>query len=312
MKLSPLSSLFPLVLALGCEATIGTPADPLIKDDASADVADATDVGVDAGTCAACSVWQVRCGTQCVDLTVNPEHCGACNARCDGRTQACRSGVCADVAARCSSVVAAGDGGVDAGVITQGLRGEYYATTGLRSLRRVRVDPTVDFDWTMAEPPAPVSRETFSARWVGTVRTRYSETYTFITSTDDGVRLWVDGSLVIDDWVAHAATERTATVELVAGRAYELRLEYFNGAGAGSARLLWTSRSQVREVVPASALTPGTGTDYGCDDGACCLAGGVTPVCCTGNSRCVMNDRYSGCCPAGEPCGEIPLCRAPQ
>ncbi len=144
------------------------------------------------------------------------------------------------------------------------------------------------------------------------MRARYSETYTFITSTDDGVRLWVDGALVIDDWVAHAATERTATIELAAGRSYELRLEYFNGAGAGSARLLWSSRSQMREVVPSSALTPGTGTDYGCDDGACCLAGGSTPVCCTGNSRCVMNARYSGCCPMGEPCGEIPLCRAPQ
>lgn len=309
-------SLLPLVAALGCEGEIGTPAD-LVEADAS--VTDASiDVAPDVGPCAPCSVWQVRCGSQCVDLTVNPEHCGACNVRCDGRSQWCRSGVCASVAGRCVSVVASRDAGVDASVSTdagardQGLRGEYYATANLRTLRQVRVDPTVDFDWTMVTPPVPVSRETFSARWSGTVRPRFTERYTFITSTDDGVRLWIDDQLLIDDWTTHAATERTGTIELRGSRPYSLRLEYFNGAGAGSTRLSWTSPSQMREVVPASALTPGTGVDSGCDDGVCCLAGGTSPVCCPSTTRCVMNDRFAGCCPLDEPCGELPLCSAPR
>lgn len=305
-----------LFVTLGCAAEIGTPPDSLTKGDAGADAA--LDVAPDVGPCAPCSVWQVRCGTSCVDLTVNPENCGACNVRCDGRTQVCRSGVCADVTARCASVIPPpADGGVDAsvggdaGAASQGLRAEYYATTNLRTLRQVRVDPTVDFDWTMASPPV-VSRETFSARWIGSVRPRYSEAYTFTTSTDDGVRLWVDGHLVVDDWTAHAATERTATVELTAFRAYAIKLEYFNGSGAGSTRLSWSSRSQTREVIPASALTPGDGVDFGCDDGVCCPAGGGTPVCCGGTARCVLNVGYAGCCPAGEACGEAPMCRAPQ
>lgn len=288
------------------------------------------DMGVDVPACAPCSIWQVRCGSRCVDLTNNPEHCGACGVRCDGRAQTCRGGVCAEVTTRCA-LVAGGDAGpsdarVDASDVVdvntadggdggvfdptpRGLRGEYFAATNLTSLRRVRLDPTVDFDWSENAPAENVPRENFSVRWVGTVTPRYSEAYTFVTTSDDGVRLWIDDRMLIDHWEPDGSAEDTATLTLTAGRRYAIRLEYSQGTGAAVVRLQWESPSVDREVIPRERLLPGEGEDQGCAGGVCCAAGGMSPVCCAAGSRCVLNVGFAGCCPEGESCGEEPVCR---
>ena len=95
----------------------------------------------------------------------------------------------------------------------------------------------------------------FSIRWTGTVTPKYSETYTFTTRSDDGVRLFVNGKRVIDNWTDHGSAEDTATVALTAGKPCDLKLEYFNSAGGGEMRLFWQSASQPRTLVPADALS---------------------------------------------------------
>lgn len=281
------------------------------------------DAVVDNGPCAPCSVWQVRCGNRCVDLTSSPENCGACGVRCDLRTQICRSGVCMNVASRCASLtpdagpdagpdatadVAPADAPDDVAVETGGFRAEYYARTDLTRLRLVRVDRRVDFDWSMSAPSPMIPREAFSARWTAILRPRTSEEHTFITETDDGVRLWVDDELLIDDWNTHGTMENRATIRLAAGADYVLRMEYFNGAGAGVSRLSWSTPTMMRERVPPSVLSPVSGVDFGCEEGVCCPSGGGVPVCCPAGTRCVQNSRFRGCCPADEPCGEDPQC----
>ena len=73
-----------------------------------------------------------------------------------------------------------------------GLRGEYFDNIDLTNSKLVRADPTVDFDWGAGSPDASIQPDTFSVRWTGWVLPEFSETYTFFTNTDDGVRLWVD------------------------------------------------------------------------------------------------------------------------
>jgi hypothetical protein len=74
---------------------------------------------------------------------------------------------------------------------------------------------------------------------------------------DDGVRLWVDGDLVIDDWSAHAPEwRRSALVDLVAGETYDLVLEYFEDGGGAEVYLYWSSYSQFEALIPASQLYP--------------------------------------------------------
>jgi hypothetical protein len=134
-----------------------------------------------------------------------------------------------------------------------GLKAEYFDYTDLTGKVAERVDPNVDFDWA-GDEPVPGVGDTFSVRWTGVVTPQHTETYTFTTRTDDGVRLWIDGELVIDDWTMHAAAERSAEVELEAGRAHDLRLEYFEGFHRGVAKLYWRSASVAKEIVPPAAF----------------------------------------------------------
>jgi hypothetical protein len=77
--------------------------------------------------------------------------------------------------------------------------------------------------------------------------------------SDDGVRLWVDGVSVIDNWTNHPRTEDAGTAALAAGAKHELKMEYFEGGFGATAKLLWESKSRPREVIPSSRLSPGKG-----------------------------------------------------
>jgi len=117
-----------------------------------------------------------------------------------------------------------------------------------------------DFQMTLgalAFPALPMASDKFSARWTGEIEPRYSEDYTFHTRTDDGVRLWVDGKLIVDKWVNQAPTEHSGTVRLAAGRRYDIKMEYYENTGGAVAQLMWSSASQKKEVVPTSQLFPG-------------------------------------------------------
>ncbi|PTL79445.1 PQQ-dependent sugar dehydrogenase [Vitiosangium sp. GDMCC 1.1324] len=139
---------------------------------------------------------------------------------------------------------------------SSGLQAEYFDNPDFTSLKLERVDPTVDFRWDDGAPAPGVDKDTFSVRWSGSVVPRYSETYTFYTQTNDGVRLWVDGKLLIDDWSIHSTTENHGTLTLQAGRAYSLRMEFYENLGLATARLLWSSPSQRKEIIPQEQLRP--------------------------------------------------------
>ncbi|MBI4603533.1 MAG: DUF4038 domain-containing protein [Planctomycetes bacterium] len=94
----------------------------------------------------------------------------------------------------------------------------------------------------------------FSVRWTGLVEPLHTETYTFHTLSNDGVRLWVDGRLLVDDWTDHADKEGSGAIALEARKRYELKLEHFQAGGTAAARLSWSSPSQRKEVVPAARL----------------------------------------------------------
>jgi hypothetical protein len=136
-----------------------------------------------------------------------------------------------------------------------GLRGEYFDGGNFETSRLTRVDPKVDFKWP-ASPGKGVKADHFSVRWTGQVEAERSETYTFYTLSDDGVRLWVDERKLIDDWKSHAATENKGSVALQAGRRYDLRLEFFDDVSMAQIQLFWSSPSTPRQIVPTRRLYP--------------------------------------------------------
>jgi hypothetical protein len=134
-----------------------------------------------------------------------------------------------------------------------GLLANYYSDQNLTNLVLTRVDPTVNFTWT-GSPGAPIPAGQFSARWTGRVQAQYSELYTFYTDSDDGVRLWVNGNELINNWTNHATTENRGTIALVAGQTYSIKMEFYQNSGGAVARLLWSSHSTAKHAIPTSQL----------------------------------------------------------
>ncbi|HEY4149604.1 MAG TPA: PA14 domain-containing protein [Chitinophagaceae bacterium] len=144
-----------------------------------------------------------------------------------------------------------------------GLRGDYYNTMDLSGpIILTRTDPTVNFNWPMS-PGTGVNSDNFSVRWSGQVLPQFSENYTFYTNSDDGIRVWVNGQEIINDWNVHASTYDNGSIALQAGVKYDIVIEYFENALSAVAQLWWSSPSTPKAFVPQSQLFPATGSSTG-------------------------------------------------
>lgn len=123
-----------------------------------------------------------------------------------------------------------------------GLVGEYFTDhgdfTGTPTV--TRIDTTINFYWGNASPDPRVSSDDFVVRWAGTFEVPFSDTYTFSTQTDDGLRLWIDNKLLIDKWQPQSVLEWSGVMPLTAGRPYSIRMEYQELKGEAEARLRWS------------------------------------------------------------------------
>ncbi|BDI30114.1 hypothetical protein CCAX7_21650 [Capsulimonas corticalis] len=151
-----------------------------------------------------------------------------------------------------------GKGKVDGGGDGSGLLGQYYLGKNFEQPLFQRPDANINFNWTrkIVDPRMP-ARQPFSIRWTGKITPRFSETYTFYTASDDGVRLYIDGKLLIDNWSIHAASEDAAQMDMKAGQAYPIVIEYYekNGNSVEIIKLYWESLHQLKEYVPQSCFS---------------------------------------------------------
>ena len=137
-----------------------------------------------------------------------------------------------------------------------GLKGEYYDNADLTGTLIVDTNATVNFDWGSGAPYPAMGVDSFSVRWTGMVQPRYSGTYVFTTTSDDGVRLWVNNQLLIDNWTDHGPTDNSGSINLLAGQLYNIRMEYYENGGGAVAQLSWSSTFVPREFIPTSQLYP--------------------------------------------------------
>ncbi len=135
-----------------------------------------------------------------------------------------------------------------------GLEGEYWPNITMTGAPLARTDANVQFDWANGSPMVGIPNDNFSVRWRGRIKAQFSETYTFTTETDDGVRLWVNGVPLVDKWINQGSTQYSGSIALVAGQLYEFEMHYFDNFGGASARLYWSSTSQAQQTVPLSAF----------------------------------------------------------
>jgi len=142
-----------------------------------------------------------------------------------------------------------------------GLTARYYNNIDLTALALQRLDSAVDFNWGAGSPDAAVGADTFSARWTGQVYAPSNGQYAFSVASDDGVRLWVGGKLVLDNWVDQAFTEKTGSVTLVRGY-HDLLLEYYDNLYDAAVTLSWAGPGFAKQVVSASNLYAASATAY--------------------------------------------------
>ena len=135
-----------------------------------------------------------------------------------------------------------------------GLSAVYVDQTGASVSR---VDAKIDFAWGYGSPAPSLRADDFSARWTGELEPRLSETYTLSTLSDDGVRLWLDGRLLIDNWTEHSATQNSVTLVLQAGRRYPIKIEYFERTGSATARLAVGESVAAEAGRPEEPVVPG-------------------------------------------------------
>jgi hypothetical protein len=137
-----------------------------------------------------------------------------------------------------------------------GLLGEYFADGVLSDRRTTRIDAAVDFAWGSNAPAPHMPSHDYSVRWTGWVRAPRRGQYRFFTESDDGVRLWIDGRRLVDDWTAHATKENASEEIELEGGPHALRLEYFNAQGAATVRLRCQGPGLEKQLVPTALLHP--------------------------------------------------------
>ncbi len=127
----------------------------------------------------------------------------------------------------------------DNGNPAPGLRAEYFPNQYLEGEPAVTtIVPRIEFDWASGAPEG-LPKDDFSARWTGRIRPEKSGRYLLAESADDGIRVFLDGEEILEDWSDHAARTQSIEKTLEAGRAYELKIEYYERGGDASALFGW-------------------------------------------------------------------------
>lgn len=134
-----------------------------------------------------------------------------------------------------------------------GLLGTYYQGRNFEQFRHRQVDATIDFQRRNQSPVEGVTAEDFSARWTGWLCVPTSGHYVLYLTVDDGARLWLAGRQLLNEWRGQATSSYEVAVDLQAGRAYALRLDYCQYGADSYAQLAWVRPEQLAQVERAAS-----------------------------------------------------------
>ncbi|HVT13286.1 MAG TPA: glycoside hydrolase family 3 C-terminal domain-containing protein [Fimbriimonadaceae bacterium] len=120
-----------------------------------------------------------------------------------------------------------------------GLKAEFFANKSLSGpAQTTRMDRRIDYRWD-GSPANGLGKDDWSVRWTGTITAKESGDYEFLARGDDGYRVFLDDKAILDEWRDQGAFDSSKKAHLVAGRAYRLRVEYYQAGGDAEMRFGW-------------------------------------------------------------------------
>lgn len=135
-----------------------------------------------------------------------------------------------------------------------GLQGIWWNTTGLSGTVLLQTIHT-DIDLTDVNPGGQA--DNYSVRITGYVRSNSAGSYTFYNTADDGHRMWVNGTLLVDYWGDQGPTERSGTIALAANTWYPIVIEHYEATGGQRLVLQWAGPGISKQKIPLTNLAAG-------------------------------------------------------
>jgi beta-glucosidase len=155
-----------------------------------------------------------------------------------------------------------------------GLSGEYFDNNRLEGTPRLtRIDPRIDFRWTLNSPGRGIPFDWYSARWTGSIVAPPGGVGRIGLEGNDGYRLYLDDALAIDNWRKQSYGSRTTDVGWAPGSTHKVRLEYFESTGNARLKLVWNagvtddSRARIDEGVALARRSDVTIVVCGVEEG---------------------------------------------
>lgn len=138
-------------------------------------------------------------------------------------------------------------------------RGDYWANPTLSGAPALtRNDGTIDFNWAFSSPDSAIPADDFSARWTRTVNFA-GGLYRFTAEFDDGIRVFIDNSLILSEWTNGPGSARTRTVDVNLSGPHQVRVEYYESIGSAEVDLDWQllppTATPIGTVSPTATLT---------------------------------------------------------
>ena len=137
-----------------------------------------------------------------------------------------------------------------------GVTGDFFNGMNFDTLKITHIDRQINSNFGNYSPHVWIGNNQFSIRWTGFIQPEYSDVYTFIANTDNGRRLWINDSLIINKWDDTYNVDYFGTIYLEAGKKYPFKMEYYENTGGANARLDWQCSHQLRETIPQSQFYP--------------------------------------------------------
>jgi len=139
------------------------------------------------------------------------------------------------------------------------LLGHYYFAGGTSpnfgALAGVRVDPNINFNWGTGDPGiGGLGVDHFAISWRGRITVPNEGVWTFYTAADDGSRIWIDGDLILDNWVDQGPIEVSGQKFLTAGT-HDITVDYYEHGGGASIQVLYEGPGVGKQIIPASAFS---------------------------------------------------------